>query len=333
MSACNLLALTDILWKLLEVHGRDPEPLFTRAGISPDAIKTAGARVPFSVIDRLWREASQIITDPCFGLRAGEFWHPSHWHALGYAWLSSRTLRDGLNRVQRYSHMLSPTAEIVLEDNKAGLTLILESAPGIAPRPNRIDALFASLLEMCRINYGREFNLVSVKLRREKPPCFQAYQEIFEAPVEFEAAQDSLILPSAAVDQPLISDNPQLVLLHDRIIIDYLAKLKKGNIVNRVKAAILNRLPSGEASQQKVAPLVGLSVRSLQRKLKGQDTSYQKLVDEIRSELAHSYISDMETDLTEIAFLIGFSEQSAFSRAFKRWTGKSPKQVREALPA
>jgi len=227
MTACNLLALTDVLWKLLEAHGHDPEPLFSRAGISPDAIKTAGARVPFSVYDRLWREASRLIADPCFGLQAGEFWHPSHWYALGYAWLSSRTLRDGLNRFKRYSHIISPTANIVLEDNRAGLTVIFESAAGIAPRPNRVDAAFASIIEMCRVNYGRELNPVSVTLCRDRPPCFQAYREIFQAPAEFGAVRNSLTLPSNAVDQQLISDNPQMSRLHDKIIIDYLAKLKK----------------------------------------------------------------------------------------------------------
>lgn len=331
MNSCSLLAVTDILWQLLESNHHDPAPLFAKAGISRDSIKTAGLRVPFKIVDELWREASRIIADPCFGLRAGELWHPAHMHALGYAWLSSHTLREALNRYKRYNRILSPIADITLLDNDQELSLVVTPTPHVAPRPNRIDALFACILKMCRMNYGDNLFPVSISLSRKKPPCFQAYQEVFKAPVVFEAGQDSLTLPSDSVDQRLVSDNPQMALLHDKIMIDYLAKLENSDTVNQVKAAIIDRLPSGEVAQQDVAPLVNMSVRSLQRRLKTLGTSFQKLLDLTRSELAQNYIRDMETDLTEIAFMLGFSEHSAFSRAFKRWTGRSPKETRDTL--
>jgi len=314
MTACNLLAPTDVLWKLMKAYGLDPKPLFDKAGISHDAIKTAGTRAPFDVVDGLWREASEMIEDPCFGLRAAKHWHPSHMHALGYAWLSSRTLREAFNRYMRYSRIISAAAEVTLEETAAGLAVIMKPTPEIAPRPNRVDALFACFIEMCRMNYGSELNPVSVSFTRERPPCFQAHQKFFKAPVEFGAERDRLTLPKDAVDQRLVSDNPQMARLHDKVMIDYLAKLGKGDILHRVKAAIIDRLPSGEASQQEVAPMINMSVRSLQRRLKALGTSFQKLLDETRNELAHS------------------SEHSAFSRAFKRWTGKSPKQIRDTLP-
>jgi AraC-like DNA-binding protein len=333
MTIGNLLATTDLLWKLMEAYSLDPEQLFEKAGVSRKAIKTAGTRVPFDVVNRLWREAAEMIDDPCFGLRAAEFWHPSHMHALGYAWLSSRTLREAFNRYTRYSRIISAASEIELEDSAAGFVVSAKPSPEIGPRPNRADAFFACLIKMCRMNYGSNLNPVAVFFTRDEPACLQAYQDIFKAPVEFGAERNGFTLPEGTVDQDLVSDSPQMARLHDRVIIKYLANLEKGDLVHRVKAAIIDRLPSGEASQQAVAPLVGMSVRSLQRRLKALDTSFQKLLDETRSELAHNYIRDIETDLTEIAFNLGFSEHSAFSRAFKRWTGKSPKQTRETLPA
>lgn len=331
MNSCSLLAVTDILWQLMKSNNHDPAPLFARAGISRDSIKTAGLRVPFRVVDELWREASKLIDDPCFGLRAGEFWHPAHMHALGYAWLSSHTLREALGRYKRYNRILSPAADIALENNDQGFTVVVKKTPRIAPRPNRIDALFACIMKMCRTNYGNSLNPVGVSLSRKKPPCFKVYQAVYKAPVVFEADQNCLTLPLDAVDRRLLGDNPQMALVHDKIMIDYLAKLEKGDTVNRVKAAIIDRLPSGQVAQQDVAPLVNMSVRSLQRRLKALGTSFQKLLDLTRSELAHDYIRDMETDLTEIAFMLGFSEHSAFSRAFRRWTGRSPKETRDSL--
>jgi AraC-like DNA-binding protein len=91
---------------------------------------------------------------------------------------------------------------------------------------------------------------------------------------------------------------------------------------------IIDKLPSGEVSQDQVAPSLNMSARSLQRRLKSLGTTFRRLLDETRRELAESYIDDVETDLTEIAFLLGFSEHSAFSRAFKRWTGSAPSELR-----
>ena len=331
MNASSLLALTDILWQLMEFNNQDPVPLFKNAGISRRSMNTAGLRVPFKIVDTLWREASRLIDDPCFGVRAGDFWHPAHMHALGYAWLSSNTLREALRRFERYNRILSTVADIALVDNDQGLALVVKPLPPIAPRPHRIDAIFACIVKMCRTNYGDSLNPVCISLTRKKPPCFRVYQEVFNAPVVFEAEMDSLTLPSAAVDRRLVSDNPKVALANDKIMIDYLAKLEKNDTVSQVKAAIIDRLPSGEVAQQDVAPLVSMSVRSLQRRLKTLGTSFQKLLDRTRSELAHNYIRDMETDLTEIAFMLGFSEHSAFSRAFKRWTGRSPKETRDTL--
>ena len=237
------------------------------------------------------------------------------------------------NRFTRYSRIVSAFSELELENRAAGFVISAKPFPEIGPRPHRIDAFFACLIKMCRMNHGLDLNPVAVFFTREKPACDRAYEEVFKAPVEFGAARDGFTLPKEAMDQTLVSDNPEMARLHDKVVIKYLANLVKGDLVHRVKAAIIDRLPSGEASQQVVAPLVGLSVRSLQRRLKTLGTSFQILLDETRSELARNYIRDMETDLTEIAFNLGFSEQSAFSRAFKRWTGRSPKQTRDLLNA
>ena len=113
-------------------------------------------------------------------------------------------------------------------------------------------------------------------------------------------------------------------------MINYLANLEKENIIHRVKTGIIKLLPSGGVADEKVAKTLGMSVRSLQRKLSEAGTTFRTLLDEIRKELALSYVRDPNIEFVEIAFLLGFSEQSAFSRAFKRLTGISPSEVRSA---
>jgi len=118
--------------------------------------------------------------------------------------------------------------------------------------------------------------------------------------------------------------------MHDQLNVDYLGRLREGNLVHRVKAGIIDALPSGPVANEKVARDLGLSVRSLQRRLAEAGTSFRDLLDTSRQEMALSYIREPEIELAEIAFLLGFSDQSAFSRAFKRWTGNTPNEVRKA---
>jgi len=132
------------------------------------------------------------------------------------------------------------------------------------------------------------------------------------------------------VDIKLPSGNPHLALINDHITIKYLAKLDKEDIVHRVKAAIIDHLPSGKVTHDKISDSLAISVRSLQRKLQQNGTTFRNVLDSTREDLAKQYVEDLGVDLTETAFLLGFSEHSAFSRAFKRWTGYSPKEARKA---
>ena len=166
--------------------------------------------------------------------------------------------------------------------------------------------------------------------RHAPPACEEAYRDFFNAPVFFTAAGDCILLPLDAVDRALPGTNPQFARIHDQLNVDYLAQLRKGDLGHRVKAGILDALPSGSVANEQVAKDLGMSVRSLQRKLAEESTSFRDLLDASRQEMALGYIRDPGIELSEIAFLLGFSDQSAFSRAYKRWTGETPNEVRKA---
>ena len=103
----NKASLMLILWIILESYGVDPESLFQEMALNPGLMRTSGGRYKIDTIDSLWRRASEVIGDPCFGLRAAEVWHPSNFGALGYAMLASNTLRTSLDRMVRYHGFLS----------------------------------------------------------------------------------------------------------------------------------------------------------------------------------------------------------------------------------
>jgi AraC-like DNA-binding protein len=285
-----------------------------------------GVRITQARVDSLWSKVNELIDDPCYGLRGAKFWHPSHFNALGYAWLASGTLREALNRATRYIHIIGEDREIRLEDTAEGLTFTLSHSLKL---PAHMDLSMSILMSLCRLNYGADLNPVNVNFIHSKPACAREYYSYFNAPVKFNADNDDLTLPADAVDRRLPIGNPQLAKINDQYIISYLAELDENNIVQRVKGAIIDMLPSGGVSYKKVAQRLNMSTRSLQRKLQIDHTTFRTLLDEVRQEIAENYVHDSTVSLMEIAFILGYSEYSSFSRAYKRWTKISPSEIRK----
>ena len=328
--ATNKASLLLVLWNILESYGIDPEPLFQEMALNPELMRQSGGRYRIDNIDNLWRKASEVIDDPCFGLKAAEVWHPSNLGALGYAMLASNTLRTSLERLVRYLGFLSDEDSMKLDETEEGLRLTLVLSQRNVDKSEQNDAVLAVTLSMCRMNYIEDLAPVSVTLAHPKPSCSPRFFEYFRSPVLFEAPTYSLTLPIEAVDKILPGSNPQLAELNDQVMIQYLAKLDQDHITQKVKATIIDQLPSGSVTDETVARALYMSSRKLQRQLQSAGTTFNTLLNEIRQDLAQKYIRDQDTSMTEIAFLLGFSESSAFSRAFKRWLGVSPTEYRKA---
>jgi AraC-like DNA-binding protein len=193
-----------------------------------------------------------------------------------------------------------------------------------------MDLTMSIFMSACRLNYGAHLNPVDVNFIHSKPACAEEYYSYFKAPVKFNADNDSFTLPADTIDRRLPVGNPHLAKLSDQYIINYLAELDKNNIVQRVKGAIIDMLPSGGVCDEKVAKRLNMSTRSLQRKLQNAHTTFGKLLDEERQEIAEHYIHDSTVSLTEIAYVLGYSEYSSFWRAYKRWTKTSPSEIRKS---
>lgn len=328
MHYSHLATVTNILWKLIDANGHDPETLYRDAGIDPDLLNKPGARIPYARVNRIWARATEIIDDPCFGLKAYKFWHPSYLHALGYAWLASHTLHEAFNRFVRYLRILSEIPFLKLEEESNGLTFIYDTEHLDMRIPAQVDLGMATAIHMCRLNYGEELKPKAVSFVHIEPPCAAEYVALFKAPVQFSAARDSMTLSLADVEKHLVGANPQLARLNDQVMIEYLGKLDKDNIVDQVAAVVIDMLPSGGITDERIAEHLNMSGRNFQRRLKEAGTTFRTILEGIRKNLAFTYVHDPDVELVEVAFLLGYSDQSAFSRAFKRWTGNTPSEIR-----
>lgn len=330
MPTTNLAVSSNILWKLLEGAGHDPAPLFRRAGVEPATALDPDARIPSAAVESIQMAARTLLADPCLGLRAVSHWHPSDLGALGYAWLASSTLRAAMVRLQRYLKLVTGIMRLELQETPGGLRAEYSTRPGYADLPERYDFFAGLLVRMCRVNAGESFAPAHVTLVHERFPCCASYRDYFRCPVEFAAVSNTVTIARQDADRTLSGGNSQLAQLHDQLIVRYLARLDRDDIVQRVKGAVLDRLQSGRVADDDIAAALHVSVRTLQRKLQDAGTSFRDVVDETRREIAAAGIQDRNLSLGELAFMLGFSDASAFSRAYRRWTGCSPSRARAA---
>lgn len=320
-----------MLSKAIEHEGHNSEHIFEKAGLDIVNLRDPNARYSYQGMTKLWSLAATETGDECIGIKAARFWHPTSLHALGYSWMASNNLQEALERLVRYSRIVSTVGDmgLSLKGEEVTLGLMIKNHP--QPAIEAMDAALSVLVHMCRTSYGDELNIVQVNMMRNKPGCYREFEAFFRAPLVFNSKQDSITFNASELASPLPTSNSELVRVNDQIITEHLAELEKSDIVSRVKREIIRLLPLGTFSEDIIAHKLHTSLRSLQRKLMAEGKSYKGLQDETRRELAMQYIRDSRHSINEITYLLGFTEPSNFSRAFKRWAGVSPSQFRQSL--
>jgi AraC-like DNA-binding protein len=322
-----------LIWKALRTYELDADAIFRQVGLDPEDLNDPGARYPSSCMSRLWVVAAESSGDPCFGLTAAAQWHPTTWHGLGYAWLASTSLEEALHRLVRYSAAISTGGAFGIRELGDRLRLSMEAfvETGAGVHPALMDAAMATVVSMCRMTYGSDFNAIAIDLPHEGVGCQTRRQEFFRTSIRYRAPEIALEIDADMARKPLASANSDLAHANERVIADYLAELGGSRMAMRVKARLIDGLASGSLTERDVADSLHMSLRTLQRRLGAENTSYKIVLDETRRELAERFIADSTLTLNEIAYLLGYSELSSFSRSFKRWTGMPPTEFRRAI--
>jgi len=331
----GLASMGQIFRRLFEMHGLDAVGIARQAGADLATVPGPTDRIEADKLDAILRLAIPLIRDPAFGLQAARCWHPSNLGVLGHAWLSSSTLRTGLKRLSRYYRLVGERTITEIEESRQGVKVRFWARRGnpaaVAVAAVLVDVAMAFLLDMCRMNAGAALRPVAASLRRGRPENVDAYERFFGCPVRFGAEENVFVLSAKDADRLLPSSNKQLAAVFDRMLAEELARLDKSDVIARCRAAVLEDLPSGEASAADTAKQLHMSPRTLQRKLAEAQTTYVQLVDDTRKDLALRYIEDPRRSITDITFSLGFSQPSAFTRAFRRWTGLAPSEYRAKL--
>lgn len=325
----TLAATGTALAAALQTYGCDPRTVFACAGLDYEDLHRPGARFPFAAMTRLWHAARDASGDPCIGLVAARRLKPQALHALGLSWMASRSLLDGFQRIARYSRIANTSLKVTLAESGGRICLTPEiAAEDIDPARESIDATLAFIVSLCRFVSSRHFAPAEVCFRHADDGHADQYIAFFDAPVYFSRPNDALYVDSGEARQLVPGGNEELARETDRITERYLSTLEPNRVQDRVRQILLTALPAGNANQQSVARSMNRSVSALQRQLRAEGSSYRQVLDETRQQMAERLVRDHDYSLGQIAYLLGFSDQANFSRAFRRWTGRAPTEYR-----
>lgn len=316
--------------RALEHKGVDARRVLRAAGLTEAVSNDPLQRLSTSQVTALYRACVEATHDPYFGLTVGRFIHTSNIHAVGYALMASRSLLDFCLRLERYFAVVSQAAAVRVERNAREVALRFHHHTNLCAETE--DAFAAFLLRFMRLLYRQDFAPLRVELHH---PCpgegAEPYVQAFGLAPTFGHDESALVFATATMDDPLSGACTELAQYNDKIAAEYLARLDRANVTARVRAAIIKMLSAGDCTRRKAAQDVGMSEAALQLKLAQRGTSFQDLLSETRHELALGYLAQRNLSVTEITFLLGFTDMSNFTRAFKRWTGTSPTSYRARL--
>ncbi len=318
---------------LREDYGIDPVPLYLQAGVPPGPPESPQTRYPLADIRKLWELAKAASGDDAIGLKTGCHARPAHFYAFGYSWMASSTLLGAMQRLTRYQELVSTASKVVslteTDDSYALYTVVPDASK--APPKEGIDCGMTALLALCDIVAEKEIRPLRVELTCPATVHPDAYREALRAPIRFDAAVGIFHFDKETLRAPLPHGAPDVAQATDRIAEQYIETLDPHKVASQVRMLLIALLPSGKADQELVSSRLNRSMSTLQRQLQAEGLSYRDVLESTRRSLAENYLQDKKHSLAQIAYLLGFSDQSNFSRAFKRWTTMSPKQYQESL--
>jgi AraC-like DNA-binding protein len=308
----------------------DVDAFLRSLGVEPSSVKAPDARVPVETYLLIQESAAEFVRDPYFGLHMGEFAEAGSWSILGYLMMNCQTLGQAVEKSGRYSRIIGNLIEARAELGFNKIKAVFFTPPHAPPMSRHcFDSTFASSVRMMRTLTGLPLNPLEVTFIYPEPGSRAEYERIFGCPIKFEQKHNSMTLDMSLVNTPIRLANPALLEHFERYAQDFLAQLERKDETTRaVTKLILARLDDESLSIEKVAREMAVSVRTLQNQLQAEGVAFSDLLRDIRQRLAQQYLRQNYT-VEQITYLLGFSEPSVFRKAFKKWSGVTPREYRQ----
>jgi len=339
VSAASLSAayLSSILPAITSAYDLDVWPLLDKSGISKENLAQSDYLISFYQVGAFFLSVFQTCRDEGIGLVVGSAVQAKSYQVLGYAIMSSQNLEEAIDRLIRYEKLVGQLGSTVFVPageggSSADFCKLVWECP--------FDAVWVRFIKEAAIAGWVTYALSQARVKNAEFTVhfdhaassipFERYQSVFGDRVVFNSDWCGVAFDKALLTLPFIQADPGLNAMMDRqagVLLDMFDR--KLNLVNSTREQITSRLPNGDPVLDDVAEALSLTARVLQNRLKESGTTFKEVVDDVRKQLSLSYLSEKDVPLIDVAFLLGFSEQSSFSRAFKRWMGISPMEYRK----
>lgn len=316
----------------LRAMGRDVAAVLAQVGLGRDEVEDPDVRVPEEVLDALWIACRDASGDEAFGIHAGLDAEPGVLGVVEYVVRNSPTLGEAMEAGMRFQRILHDAGNdrVEIRGDRAHLHVALSS--GRAPAGVLVDYGFARAIAAAMLLTGVPGRPIEVRFAHAEPRRRGAWDRTFQCPLSFGASEDVMVIRRDRLDAPILSSDPGLLRILEEHARQQLgaAPAEGDGFAHRVRELIAAELTGGTPTVERIAQQLHMSARTLARRLADEDASFSALLDDLRRELAISHLRDRGLSVSEVAFLLGFGDANAFSRAFKRWTGEPPSRYRRA---
>jgi AraC-like DNA-binding protein len=318
------------LLPLLRERGIDPAGVLSAFGYDVAFFDEPDNVLPFDVGTRLLEHCADITNCDHFGLLVGQRGGLSVLGPVGFLMQSSPDVRAALQALGRFLHIHDRGAVVGVNEQGgfAALSYAVMQAGSIG-RGHVLDTAIAIATNLMRALCGSGWRPTEVRLAHRAPADPALFRKFFGATVRFDADQSAVLFPSHWLDQPIPSADPLLHRMMEQRITQ-LQALGAEQLVDQLRRLLMAWVTEPHLSLERVAAQIGINPRTLNRRLAVEGTSFAQLRDEARREAACGLLRDTETSVTEIASLMCYADAAAFTRAFRRWTGKAPAAWRVA---
>ena len=311
----------------------DGQALLRSIGLDPDGSLDVTQMVSDEAYyDLLERIAAEMVDGHELPLRVGPLMHPDDYGALGLAWKSAPTIRQSIERIERFCRLWTDNMTYEIREQDDGILFVLHRL-GERRLGMRLsnEATIASATSLIRQTSSARFRPRAVYLKHREPKSKTAHERYFNCAVHFSSENDALAISRDALASPnhMADDGISRFLLSH--LESEIESVESESVESLVQRVVSRSLSEGVPRMEKVARRLGMSERTLHRRLSGKGLSFKELTDTTRRQLAQNLLDQSSYSLAEVAFLTGFSEQSAFNRAFKRWAGQTPTAYRKRV--
>jgi len=321
--------LAIMLVDALESLGMNSAELLQKSGIELLDHGRHNDRIGATAMQRFWQSALTKSGRDDIGIICARHVNPISMHGLLIAAASSDTMQEAFERLLKYYRVVTTLGKIKITQNADEIRLCFKLPIPVGVALNEsVDAILAGILGFCRMASNNEIDILRVELQRPMPRQLRTFEDFYGCPIKFNADRDAFYFNYKIMQRRLNSANPELARANEQVVVDYLRRFDEIYLANRATSFIIEELPSGIPSQSKIAELMGLSGRTLRRKLSREGLRYAELLEHAQQAMATQYLASTTLSIGAISYMVGYSEPSNFTRSFKKWTNLTPNDFR-----